>query len=1378
MKNKLFALFIALFSVIFLAVNASAKEYVWDFENGNNEGIAPWSGHHSTSFEDGFMIVTRASEGSSGGISVKPSETLAASDYPYLVVKVLKPENGKTLSFSTYYVTGDMESITGDGLVSITYPEYSDGTYDYYIHDFSTKASFAKGNIKNFVFTVADVGIWKVDELILTNDLSFLDTETEYTGDYTFEFNGSEEPGVAPWSGNHSISFANGSMIIDRNSNGSSGGISITPQKKLNAANYPYMVIKVKKDNNNTELVFLTYYVTGEMSGITADGWVQSYKADYEDDTYAYYVNDFSEKTTYAKGNINNYVLTVGNIGKWSVDRIVLTDDLSFIGIKEEIKDENISEFRLDGDDKITTDRGTLILTPYIKYANGTEETDYSNVKYATNNVNAEITVSENGEVTVTGQINGELVVTASLPESPSTVEKIITITGQPERLPTNNYNVVMYGNSIRAHPPAPSIGWPEYADWGMAASSTEKDYAHRFVYYMEQKYGKGSVTLHPTTSIATLEWAIADKGNNYDYSTDTAVMSFINTVIAEATAADADIITFQMGENVGLTVTKTEFQKATTLLVTKVKEALPNAVVIVCTSFWGGKNKVDGMLATSENCHVPVALIHNLALEEINYARDAKWLENADPGVKNHPGDRGMDNIAKMIFAEANPILSTNSETVYTTMPSTVKIFPENPVITEAYGSLALNAKIYPLDASQDVVWSCDNKDIATVDKNGVVSAINNGTAVITAESRHVEGVKATIEVTITGQTLPHTVTYDKNTTDTVTGMPAPNKLAKENFVFDKIYPVRKAYRFMGWSLAKDGKVQDGADITEDTTVYAIWEKAYRWDFEREGYKEDFSANYGFNQYVRDGKYMAIATDTNVEAGEVLTFISPEIDINPEDYYALVIEMENSSFNKDTTVDLTIHTANGDVKMSKKVESTFLTSYEFVLDGISGTITGFEFKPTNIDCTVKLDRIEFCSSPLVRFDTNTTDEVSGMPSNIYRYIGETVEVPQNAPIRAGYTFLGWVTDKNSKLLIDEQTLTPENNIVLYAAWDKNDHFEMDSADDYTVSSVVTDETCFKDGILYMTTYRETGTADPIIVPKKLSGFTAESTSGKVEYRMKWELPTDKEHTKIYFTTTAGPNLSEGNGNHVYLDKAKSDGFETKIIDLSVVPTWKGDIKSFRFDPYNGNGKAEIDYIRFTDSEANIVTASGETRTLNADDKAYHIIRKGGTLAPVGKVEIENLALSGNIDMTSGYITVSDKIEISDDADYTVFTLDFDLHGISSEDEMYISGCEIPVTPVDGAKYIVKTCNGSGFVAFRNKDSNKLTFKAVGPVSSEFTVFATSFKGIRLNSASVIKQSDMRNGNICITLDGDYSRLVTLNNTKSLRPVFGAITIK
>ena len=146
--------------------------------------------------------------------------------------------------------------------------------------------------------------------------------------------------------------------------------------------------------------------------------------------------------------------------------------------------------------------------------------------------------------------------------------------------------------------------------------------------------------------------------------------------------------------------------------------------------------------------------------------------------------------------------------------------------------------------------------------------------------------------------------------------------------------------------------------------------------------------------------------------------------------------------------------------------------------------------------------------------------------------------------------------------------------------------------------------------------------------------------------------------------------------------------------------------------------------------------------------------------------------------MTSGYITVSDKIEISDDADYTVFTLDFDLYGISSEDEMYISGCEIPVTPVDGAKYIAKTYNGSGFVAFRNKDSNELTFKAVGTESSEFTVFATSFKGIRLNSASVIKQSDMRNGNICITLDGDYSRLVTLNNTKSLRPVFGAITIK
>ena len=48
---------------------------------------------------------------------------------------------------------------------------------------------------------------------------------------------------------------------------------------------------------------------------------------------------------------------------------------------------------------------------------------------------------------------------------------------------------ILFVGNSITWHKPAPSIGW--HGDWGMAASSLDKDYVHVLVSLLEQKHGR-----------------------------------------------------------------------------------------------------------------------------------------------------------------------------------------------------------------------------------------------------------------------------------------------------------------------------------------------------------------------------------------------------------------------------------------------------------------------------------------------------------------------------------------------------------------------------------------------------------------------------------------------------------------------------------------------------------------------------------------------------------------------------------------------------------------------------------------------------------------------------------------------------------------------
>ena len=90
----------------------------------------------------------------------------------------------------------------------------------------------------------------------------------------------------------------------------------------------------------------------------------------------------------------------------------------------------------------------------------------------------------------MTGQLNGKIKVTGYFTYNDEIFESSceINIEGQPERIATRKIKLLTYGNSIQKHAPNASLGWE--GNWGMAATSGDKDYVHRLIYYLEQKYG------------------------------------------------------------------------------------------------------------------------------------------------------------------------------------------------------------------------------------------------------------------------------------------------------------------------------------------------------------------------------------------------------------------------------------------------------------------------------------------------------------------------------------------------------------------------------------------------------------------------------------------------------------------------------------------------------------------------------------------------------------------------------------------------------------------------------------------------------------------------------------------------------------------------
>lgn len=187
-------------------------------------------------------------------------------------------------------------------------------------------------------------------------------------------------------------------------------------------------------------------------------------------------------------------------------------------------------------------------------------------------------------------------------------------------------------GNSITKHGPKADIDW--HGNWGMAATSEDKDYVHLVTKALALKLGVKPEIM--VKNVADFERAHA----TYD----------IGGKFADAAAFQADLIILCIGENVAALKTpetQTKYQEQVTALL-KALKTNPKAAIIVRSSFWANEAKDSAMRQACAAVGGTFVDIGALSKDEQNYARSERPYKHA--GVANHPGDRGMAAIAEAI--------------------------------------------------------------------------------------------------------------------------------------------------------------------------------------------------------------------------------------------------------------------------------------------------------------------------------------------------------------------------------------------------------------------------------------------------------------------------------------------------------------------------------------------------------------------------------------------------------------------------------------------------------------------------------------------------------------------------------------------------------
>lgn len=188
---------------------------------------------------------------------------------------------------------------------------------------------------------------------------------------------------------------------------------------------------------------------------------------------------------------------------------------------------------------------------------------------------------------------------------------------------------ILFVGNSITLHGPKSDIGWNN--NWGMAASSEEKDYVHLVMKHVR--------TLHPDADMRIAQAAAWER----EYWLGEKVLA----QFAEAQAWQPDIVIVRLGENTPDSMLGEHPYAPAFADMVNFFSNHGKAKVLITELFWPNPEKEAEISKAAAMLGLSLIPLNDLGMRD-----DMKAIGLFEhSGVAAHPGDLGMATIAERIF-------------------------------------------------------------------------------------------------------------------------------------------------------------------------------------------------------------------------------------------------------------------------------------------------------------------------------------------------------------------------------------------------------------------------------------------------------------------------------------------------------------------------------------------------------------------------------------------------------------------------------------------------------------------------------------------------------------------------------------------------------